>query len=254
MKLRVLVLLASVLPLLAAPAAHADRLTDLRATLEKLRGDSPVKAQIAVRSVRRNGDDKETGQATQEVTVIAEHGPQGLRLTWSPQLLAEARKAARQKVANPDAPVTQGVDLAVLDAEQAVELLDTADSLLLSLDRAVLAEDRVEPRGGKPTRVLVIKPHDGLSASDRKAVKSREDTLKIWLDDNGIPVALDRSFKIKFSKLMISINVSGHQTATFAVSGDRLVTLSASEESSGSGLGQSEKTHETARVKLLPVG
>lgn len=252
MKLRSLVVLALALPLLAAAPLRADRLTDLRATLEKLRGDSPVKAQIVLRSVRKNGDEKETGQATREVTVVAEHGPQGLRLTWAPQLLAEARKAARQRAANPDAPVSQGVDLAVLDAEQAVDLLDAADALLLDLGRAVLAEDKVEQRGGKPTRLLVIKPHDGLSASDRKAVKSREDTLKIWLDDNGIPVALDRSYKIKFSKLLISINISSHQTATFTVTGDRLVALTASEESSGSGLGQSEETRETARVKLLP--
>lgn len=251
MKLRILVVLAAALPLLTAPPLHADRLTDLRATLEKLRGDSPVKAQISVRSVRKNGDEKEKGQTTQEVTVVAEQGPQGLRLTWSPQLLAEARKAARQKVANPDAPVTQGVGLGVLDAEQAADLLDAADALLLSLDRAVLAEDKMEPRGGKPTRVLVIKPHDGLSTDDRKALKSREDTLKIWLDDGGIPVALDRRSNLKFSKFMISFSFSRHQTATFAVTGDRLVTLSANEESSGSGLGQSEDTNETVRVKLL---
>jgi hypothetical protein len=125
---------------------------------------------------------------------------------------------------------------------------------LLDLDRAVLAEDKMEPRGGKPTRVLIIKPHDGLSASDRKAVKSREDTLKIWLDDNGIPIALDRAYKIKFSKLLISINMSAHQTATFAVTGDRLVVISSNENTAGSGLGQSEESHKTARVKLLPPG
>ncbi len=252
MKLRSLVFLASALPLLAAPPLHADRLTDLRATLEKLRGDSPVKAQIVVRTVRKNGDKEEAGQATQEATVFAEQGAQGLRLTWGPQLLAEARKAAWQKAANPDAKTTQGADLAVLDAEQAVELLDAADSLLLDLQRAVLVEDKVEPRGGKPTRVLIVKPHDGLSASDRKALKSREDTLKVWLDDGGVPVALDRSTKLKFSKLLISFSFSRHLTRTFAVAGDHLVVISSTEDSGGSGLGQSEETRETARVTLLP--
>jgi hypothetical protein len=252
MKIRVLAFLASAVALLAAPPVHADRLTDLRATLEKLRGDSPVKAQIVVRSVRKNGDEKETEKATQEVTVIAEQGAQGLRLAWSPQMLAEARKAARQKVANPDAPATQGVSLTILDAGQAVDLLDAADALLLDLDRATLVEDKVEPRGGKPTRLLVIKPQDGLSTSDRKSLKSREDVLKIWLDDNGVPVAMDRVAKLKFSKLLISISVSLHRTRTFTVAGDHLVALSSSEESGGSGLGQSEVTHQTAKVTLLP--
>lgn len=252
MKLCILVFLVSALALLAAPPLRADRLTDLRATLEKLRGESPVKAQIVVRTVRKNGDKEEAEQATQETTVVAEQGAQGLRLTWAPQLLAEARKAAWQKAANPDAKTTQGADLAVLDAEQAVELLDAADSLLLVLQRAVLAEDKVEPRGGKPTRVLIVKPHDGLSTSDRKALKSREDILKIWLDDKGVPVALDRSTKLKFSKLLISFSFSRHLTRTFAVAGDHLVAVSSSEESGGSGLGQSEETRETARVTLLP--
>jgi hypothetical protein len=256
MKLRILslALLAAALPLLAPPSLHADRLSDLRATLERLRGDSPVKAQIAVRRVRKADDDEEkkAGQTIEEVTVTAEHGAQGLQLTWGPQLLAAARKAARQKAANPDAPVAQGADLAVLDAEEAFDLLDAAEPLLLDLDRAVLAEDKVEPRGGKPTRVLVVTPHDGLSTSDRKALKSREDVLKIWLDDDGVPVALDRNTKLKFSKFLISFSFSRHLVSTFTVVGDRLVAVSTSEESSGAGFGQSEDTRQTTKVTLLP--
>lgn len=252
MRFRFLVFLAVALLLCGASPSRADRLSDLRATLEKLKGESPIRAQIVVRSTQKSDDEDGSGKDTQEVTAVAEQGPQGLRLTWSPQLLAEARKAARQRMANPDAPATQGVNLSLIDANQAADLLDAAESLLLSLDRAVLAEDKVESRGGKPTRLLVIKPHDGLSASDRKSLKNREDILKIWLGDNGFPVALDRVTKLKFSKMLISISIQSHRVRTFAVAGDHLVVTSWTEDSGGSGLGQSQETHRTTRVTLLP--
>jgi hypothetical protein len=243
----------ALLALVAAPAAlRADPLNDLRFTLQKLRGDTPIKAQIAARSIVKNGDEDEQRQETQEATVLAELGPQGLRLTWSPQLLEEARKAAVQRAANPDAPASRGVRLSIVDAEQAAELLDAADGLRLTLERAVLVEDKMEPRAGKPTRVLVVKPHENLSAAQRKSLKSSEHALKIWLDATGIPVALDRSYKAKFSKLLISFNLASHEAKSFAVVGDHLVATAASEESSGSGLGQSGETRRSARVTVLP--
>jgi hypothetical protein len=251
MKVRILVPLAALL-LLAPSALRADALTDLRTTLQKLRGDAPIKAQIVARSIDRNGDQDEQHQETQEATVLAEHGPQGLRLTWSPQLLDEARKAAWQRAANPDSPASRGVRLSILDAEQAAELLDAADDLRLDLERAVLVEDKLEPRAGKPTRVLVIKPHDKLSAAQRKSLKSSEDVLKIWLDPAGTPLALDRSYKARFSKLLISFNIASHEAKSFALVGDHLVVTAVSTESSGSGLGQSGETRRSAKVTVLP--
>jgi hypothetical protein len=247
-----LVAVLAVLPLLAAPPLHADRLTDLRATLQKLKGDAPVRAQIAVRDTRKGGDEDEQKIDSEEATVLAEQGPQGLKLTWSPQLIEEARKASWQRAANPEATTSRGAGLSVLDAGQAVALLDAADPLLLEIDRATLVEDKVEPRGGKPTRVLVLKPREGFSAAQRKSLKSREDVLKIWLDDAGIPVALDRQVQLKYSKLLISFRVSTHATRTYAVVGDHLIATAASDESSGAGLGQSGENHKLSRVTVLP--
>jgi len=251
MKAFYLALLAA-LPLLAPTPLHADRLADLRATLQRLKADAPVKAQIAVRNTRKNGDEDEQKVHAEEATVVAEQGPQGLKLTWPAQLVDEARKAAWQRAANPEATTSRGAGLSVLDAGDAVALLDAAEPLLLEIDRATLVEDKVEPRGGKPTRVLVVKPRDGFSAAERKSLKSREDVLKIWLDDAGNPVALDRQTRLKYSKLLISFSVNAHATRTYAVVGDRLIATTASDESSGAGLGQSGESHKISRVTVLP--
>lgn len=250
MKASALVLLAA-LPLLAAPL-HADRLADLRAVLQRLQGNAPVKAQITVRNTRKGGDEDEQKINSEEGTVVAEQGPQGLRLSWSAQLVEEARKAAWQRAANPEATTSRGAGLSVLGADEAAALLDAADPLLLEIDRATLLEDKVEPRGGKPTRVLVLKPRESFSAAERKSLKSREDVLKIWLDDAGLPVALDRQVHLKFSKLLISFRVSTHATRTYAVTADHLIATTASDESTGAGLGQSGESHKISRVTLLP--
>lgn len=249
---RTLAPLAALVALLASAAPlHADRLTDLRATLARLKAETPVKAQLAVRSVEKNSGDDEAKTSTGEATVIAEHGREGLRLSWPAQQVAEARKAARQKAANPDAKEEKGVELGAIDADDALKYLDAAEPLALALEGATLAEDKVEARAGKPTRVLVVKPRDGLSASDRKSLKSREDVLKVWLDEAGNPIAADRSTKLKFSKLLIAITISVRESRAFARVGDRLLVTSAIEESSGSGLGQTGETRKTVRVTVL---
>lgn len=250
MKSRYLVPLAAFAALLLASPAHADRLTDLRATLARLKGETPVKAQLAVRSVEKNSGDGDAKTSTGEATVAAELGREGLRLSWPAQQVAEAKKAVRQKAANPDAKDGKGVELDAIDAADVLAYLDAAEPLALALEGATLAEDKVEARAGKPTRVLVIKPKDGLSASDRKALKSREDVLRVWLDEAGIPVAADRVTRLKFSKLLISFSVSLRESRTYAKVGDRLVVTSATEESSGAGLGQSGESKKTVRVTV----
>src|SRR5262245_30780450 len=102
MKPRTLVPLAALL-LASATPLRADRLTDLRATLARLKGETPVKAQLAVRSIQKNSGDGDAKTSTGEATVIAELGREGLRLSWPAQQVAEAKKAVRQKAANPDA-------------------------------------------------------------------------------------------------------------------------------------------------------
>jgi len=241
-------LLATALLLLASPAVRADALGDLRANLRKLESGQPVRAQIAVKRIGSSSDGDDAHQSVQEGTVLAESGPQGLRLTWTPQQIREDRQADWRKAASPSSQTERGGGLDLLDAKQAAELLDQAEPLRLAIEGAVLLEDRIEPRNGKPARVLVLRPRDELTPNERKSLRHRDDVLKIWLDAEGLPTASERTADLKFSKLLISFRVGIHQVQAFARLGGRLVVTSASEESSGSGLGQSGESRRLVRV------
>ncbi len=249
---RALAVLAAALLLLSSTRAHADPLSDLRASLQKLAGEQPIKAQIVVKNTVKNNDEGQAQQTVEEGTVVAEDGPQGLRLSWAPQQILESRKAEWQKAANPDAPAQHNSSLSVLGAKDAADLLGYAEPLRLLLEGATLVENKVEPRNGKPGRLLVLHPRDGLTASEKKSLKDREDVLKVWLDEAGLPVALDRSVKLKFSKFFISFAVSVHEARAFTRLGDRLLVTQWSEESSGSGLGQTGESRKAMRVTPVP--
>lgn len=240
-------LLAPVLLLGAAPIS-AEPLADLRAILRKAENGPPIRAQIAIVSVRKSSEDGDGQKTTEEGSVLAEQDAAGLRLSWTAQQIRTDRQAEWRRAAAPDAPEHKDGGLDLLDAKKAAELLDPAEVLRLKIEGAKLVADRTEPRNGRPTRVLILDPRDGLSARERKSLKSRDDVLKIWLDPAGQPIATERTAKLKFSKFLITFEVALHEAQTFARSGGRLYVSSSVETSSGAGLGQSGETRKTFRV------
>src|SRR5437763_10056331 len=77
------------LPLLlffAAPALlFADGLSDVRATLQKLQSDQLLRARVEIKSRRSGGESGRQKESQTVSTVIVENGPEGLKLSWSPE-------------------------------------------------------------------------------------------------------------------------------------------------------------------------
>ena len=238
--------------LLAAPALlFADGLTDVRATLQKLQSDQPLRARVEIKTRRSGGESDKQKQSQAISTVIVESGPQGLTLSWSPEQIKQSRKAAWAQTADPDAPKSDLATLKALAAGDALNLLDAADPLRRGLEKAVLQEDKRDSYQGKPMRLLVIKVDLGLDEEERKALKSSEAVLKLWLDADGVPLAMERDIRAKFSKFLVGFRVYDHETREFQRAGGRLVVTRSSKDSSGSGLGHSDESHITTTVTLL---
>ncbi len=245
-------ILAFTASLLLASTMRADPLGDLRAVLRKAENGPPIRARIMIESVRKSSDDGDGQRTTEQGNVLAEHDAAGLRLSWTTQQIRADRQAEWQRAATPDAAEHKDGGLGLLDAKKATELLDPAEVLRLEIEGATLVEDKVEPKNGRPTRVLVLNPRDSLNARERKSLKSRDEVLKIWLDAAGSPIATERVAKLKFSKFLITFEVNLHETRTLARAGGRLFVSAAVEISSGSGLGQSGETQKTFRVAPIP--
>jgi hypothetical protein len=238
--------------LLAAPALlFADGLTDVRATLQKLQSDQPLRARVEIKTRRLGGESDKQKQSQAISAVIVESGPQGLTLSWSPEQIKQSRKAAWAETANPDAPKSDLATLKALAAGEALNLLDAADPLRRGLEKAVLQEDKRDTYQGKSVRLLVIRVDLGLDEEERKALKTSEAILKLWLDGDGVPLAMERDVQARFSKFLIGFRVHEHETREFERSGGRLVITRASKDNSGSGLGHSEESHTTTTVTLL---
>jgi hypothetical protein len=91
----------------------------------------------------------------------------------------------------------------------------------------------------------------GLDEEERKALKSSETILKLWLDADGVPLAMERDIQARFSKFFVGFRLQEHETREFQRAGGRLVVTRASKDSSGAGLGHSDESHTVTTVTLL---
>jgi len=218
-------LLLALLPL----PLRADALADVRVALDRLSPSETVRARVAV-SKSETEKEKPKGPARKgEATV--EHGPSGLSLHLDPAVLPKPGTKAERK--------RREETTLRLDPGDALKLLDPAAELRQMLDGATLVSERNEAFEGKPHRTVVFRVAPDVDEEDRKALKRYDDVVTLRLDADGLPVALERSLDLKFSKLLISFTVSARESRRFARVDGRLLTTTATEESQGSGLGQS---------------
>lgn len=213
----------------------ADALADVRAGLDGLSLSAPFRARVEI-SRTEIEKEKQKGPVKKGVAVV-EHGPSGLSVHLEPdQLPKPGTKAERKK---------QEETTVRLDPGEALKLVDPGTEIRQLLDGATLVSDRPEPFEGRTVRTVVLHPVPDLDEDDRKSVKRYEDAVTLRLDPDGVPLALTRTLDVKVSKMLISFTVSHRESRRFARAAGRLVTTSATEESSGSGLGQSSasKTH-----------
>jgi hypothetical protein len=239
--------------LLVAPSLlYADGLSDVRATLQKLQSDQLLRARVEIKSRHSGGESGRQKESQSVSTVIIENGPEGLKLNWSPEQIRQSRKAAWDEIANPDASRSDLASLRALEPGQALSLLDAADGLRRALEKAELREDKRENYQGKSTRVLVFRIDLGLDEEERKALKSNENYFKLWLDGDGVPLAMERDVQAKFSKFLIGYRIHEHDARQYLRAGGRLIVTHSTHDSSGAGLGHSEEVHTAMNVTLLP--
>ena len=105
-------LLALCLIATLCPAAHADGLTDLRNALQRLPGQTPLKASVSARTLNTKAEDKTPKPEPDLASVVMEDGPQGLRLAYAPDLLQrlKAEAALKQKDSKAPTPIRSAVN------------------------------------------------------------------------------------------------------------------------------------------------
>jgi hypothetical protein len=220
---------------------RADALADVRAALDRLSLSTPVRARVRI--TRTEVEKEKPKGPERKGEAVVEHGPAGLTIQLDPAWLPKGGTRAEQK--------KQEESIVRLAPQEALELVDPAAEIRQLLEGATIVSDGNAAFDGKPVRTVVLRPTADVDEEDRKALKKYEDVVTLRLDADGVPVALDRALDMKFSKMLISFTVSVRESRRFTRAAGRLLTASATQESSGSGLGQSGGS--TTRWTVTPL-
>jgi len=243
MRLPILILAALTLPL------RADGLDALRTRLQKPAGAETLKASVQLETWNRRGDEKKPVVSQGKASAWAEYGPQGLRLFWGRETLAQALQEARLRTADPEKTTPTRDALGSIDALSVQGCFDPAPQLLQDLDKATLLEERADTLDGRDLRLLSLKLEPNLGARDRKYVKELDATAKVWVDADGLPVAAETRVKVRGKALLvISFSSEQRDAYRFARVNGRLVTVHHLHESSGSGGGESGQSRRVTTL------
>ncbi len=229
---------------LALLPLRADGLSDLKASLQRLKGRSPMAAQAEVHTWSRDG--KKGAEPLQgSATVRLEDGPQGLKLGWSQ---AQLERLARSK--GKQAKDGEGAAMKALGMEEALRLVRAADELLGDLKEATLVGESAEPWEGRPARKLVLNLSLGMDKEDRDVFKEAKSRATLWISEEGVPLAMTHQVDLKGRVLLISFEVHQAAQRRFLVHQGRLLLVHEDRTESGSGMGQ--KGEGRTILKLTP--
>lgn len=224
--------------LLAALPLMADGLSDLKTQLGQLQGQEPVKGQLDRYLWQKDQDGKEAPKVFQgSFQLFLEDGPQGLRVQVPHNLLVQAQKELLASMKDPEKEPPTARALRSTNPVDASDCLNAADSLLRDLAQSSLIEEKNDAFEGQPARLLILKGEPKLNAQARKAMKSMNASLKVWVAADGTPLALEESVEWKASRFFISFEGSQKNSQRFRRIGNRLLMLQKTEESSNSGFG-----------------
>lgn len=209
-------------------------------------GTEAVKGVLELRTTRQTTEDRKPVVTRGHASMKVEDGPQGLRMTFARDDLQKAASEARAQARDPERTSPHRAGLREADPLDAAELLNHAESLARYLDKATLVEERREAWSGRPARMLVIKVDPPLAQSQRRYLKKLEVNAKVWITDDGAPLALSYQAVYSGSRFFISFRGSIQEERRFALAGDRLLVLSRSVEETASGFGVSYTNQRTA--------
>jgi hypothetical protein len=241
--MRILILL-----LVACSALHADVVADLKKTLARLNGHEPIKARVIYEFSNRNGDDDKPVIEEANIIVQVTDSPDGLTVLW-PRKLTDAA-ASELKTSDEDSNKKHSIGRAMdaLSATALNDFLNAGPRLERLLEKSELLSEGSELWQGQPAHLLTFK----ITPKLPKYVKVLEQTVKLWLGADGIPLAAEsRTLAKGRALLVISFESTEAEDWRFAHVGQRLVVTHHTKENQGSGGGEKGSRKTSASIDLI---
>jgi hypothetical protein len=220
--------------------AAADTLNDVRVALSQLHGSSPIHATFEVQRSRkaqgRFANNESNGSAAVDVVDDAN----GLHITFPTPILERATAEAVAHQADPKKATPIRSTLAEIDATTLSDDLDYSRAMLRLLSMArTIGESRTSWQS-HPARLLVMKLNPKLNpeATSVFHVTFQDDTLRLWVGLDNLPLAAERIQRGTAGFLFLRGEMNNRQSWVFIHSGDRLLVTRYESSFAGSGFGQ----------------
>lgn len=225
---------------LAPSLVRADTIADVRSALAALHGAAPVHANFELQRSRkaqgRFANNESSGSASVDVFV----DPAGLRITFPQPILERATAEAVEHQADPKKSTPVRSTLAEIDATTLSDDLDYSRAMLRLLAIGMVASDTRTTWQGRPAHLLVMKLNPKLNpeATTVFHVNFSDDTLRLWVGADNVPLAAERIQKGTAGFLFLRGEMKNRQSWVFAHHGDRLLVTRYESSFAGSGFGQ----------------
>jgi hypothetical protein len=239
----------TVLTAMMVQSAQANGLDELKAALGRLQGAGPVRVTVTAQVTTNSRDDDNRVQATSgTANVIAEDGPQGLRISYPRDIMAKAVAEGTSRQSDSTAPTPTRNALNELDYGDVHGMVHAAEALLSRLEGAKLKAERAETWNNMPARLLTL---DLVVPKNQRFVDKQSATLDIWIAQDGRPLASRTQNVSKGSAfVVVSFESKNRDERVYAVAGDRLLVTRRESAGSGSGAGQRGETKATVTLQL----
>lgn len=241
----------ALLLLLTATSLRANALADLQGTLQRLPGHAPVAATIEFAFTDSTGEEKKPATTEGRAVAAVEQNDEGLRIRWSPEQLAAAKREQAEGAGKPNPPAPTLQAMGRLGAPQIHDYLNASSGLLHRLETATLLGEQAVEWNKQPARLLTFKIEPPLSDEDKKVIKEIEATAKVWIAADGSPLAAESALRLKGRVMMvIGFEHTEKEQFTFACVGDRLVVTAHERETADKGGGQHARAQSTAKLQI----
>jgi hypothetical protein len=174
----------------------------------------------------------------------------GLRILYPRVTLTQAAEEARGEAIDPERVTPARTGLRRVRPLHIAELLDAAAALGVILENAQLVETKPASYRGKAARLVVLKLTPKLSKATNKHMKKLDSSLSVWLGDDGVPVAAERSMYFKASLLLISFENTQKESWSYMRTGNRPIATRYEESEKSDGFGQHNTSQTTEVVRI----
>ena len=234
--------------LLVSSPLVAEPLSDLRTRLATMRSDQPIRMEMDIELKHRGSAPLHLNKEKRRGRAVVDYGSRGVEMIEQRWLGSSTRISVWRKGKGE-------TEMPLLDEGEAHDVADPADMLDFLLKDATLVTDEAATWQGQPARFLLIHPLEANRKGEEAPAKGGDPNpftleAKIWLNDSGVPLAMERSVEIR---LGAALSVTEHQTFTFQQVGGRLRAATVDETYSGTGLavlhGRDDKKIKVTAVK-----